>query len=105
MDAIKRRVQVKSGFNKSGEAIEDVKPPLFKADIILAIPSIVMRPSLEDIQNAVNKSVQTILKMSENIPQWQHLIQQQKQQQKVSVLCSQIHDSLKCALLFWIIVG
>ena len=83
LDSIKRRVQIKSGFSKTGDIVEDTKPPLFRANVVLAIPSIVMRPSLEDIQNGLNKSVQVILKMTEKIPQWQHLIQQQKQQQKV----------------------
>ena len=90
LDSIKRRVQIKSGFSKTGDIVEDTKPPLFRANIVLAIPSIVMRPSLEDIQNGLNKSVQVILKMTEKIPQWQHLIQQQKQQQKVCVIFKKI---------------
>ena len=85
LDAIKRRVQMKSGFSKSGDIVEDSKPAIFRANIVLAIPSIVMRPSLEDIQNSLNKGVQVILKMTEKLPQWQHLIQQQKQQQKVGM--------------------
>ncbi len=64
---------------------EDKKPPLFKADIVLALPTVVMRPSLEEIQAGLNKAVQIMLKMSEDIPQWDHLIHQQRQQQKVHV--------------------
>ena len=34
-----------------------------QAGIILAIPSIVMKPSLDDIQQVLNKTVQTMLKV------------------------------------------
>ena len=42
-----------------------------------------MKPSLEDVQATLNKAIQMILKMSEAIPQWEHMKKQQKQQQKV----------------------
>lgn len=83
LDSIKRRVQSLNRYAR-GELSDDQKPPLFKADIILAIPNVVMRPTLEDIQSSLNKSVQVILKMSESVPQWKHLLNMQKQQQKVS---------------------
>lgn len=51
----------------------------FAADIVLAIPMVVMRPSPEEIQSSVNKIVQSILKMFEAIPQWSHISQAQKQ--------------------------
>ena len=72
-------------FAKKEEKEAEKKPPLFRADIVLAIPSVVMRPSLEEIQTALNKAVQVMLKMSEHIPQWEHLANQQRQQQKVRV--------------------
>lgn len=68
------------------ELKEDPKPPLFKADVILAIPNVVMKPSLEDLQHTLNKAVQIILKASANIPQWEHQTLQQKQQQKVGII-------------------
>ena len=73
-------------FAKREKKESDKKPPLFHADIVLAIPNVVMRPSLEDIQATLNKAVQVMLKMSENIPQWDHLVSQQRQQQKVNLI-------------------
>ena len=70
-------------YSRGADAQEETKPPLFRTDIILAIPNVMMRPSLEDIQAVLNKSIQVILKMTENVPQWEHLCQQQRQQQKV----------------------
>nr|XP_006825999.1 PREDICTED: dynein heavy chain 5, axonemal [Saccoglossus kowalevskii] len=85
LDAIKRRMQ--SSSNKYMSRTQDTKQeeskvPLFKADIVLAIPSVVMRPSLEDIQQTLNKSIQLILKMSQNISLWEHTVTIQKALQK-----------------------
>ena len=82
LDAIKRRLQTSNKY-KQEEKQEQPKAPLFKADIVLAIPNVVMKPSLDDIQSTLNKATQVILKMSCNITQWEHQILQQKQAQKV----------------------
>ncbi|XP_046353935.2 dynein axonemal heavy chain 5-like isoform X1 [Haliotis rufescens] len=82
LDTIKRRLQASNKYTMGDELKEDPKPPLFKADVILAIPNVVMKPSLEDLQHTLNKAVQIILKASANIPQWEHQTLQQKQQQK-----------------------
>ncbi len=106
LDAIKRRVQIKAGFSASADFVEDGKPALFRADVVLAIPNVVMRPSLEDVQGSLNKCVQIVLKMAESVPQWQHLIQQQKQQQKVCtqdiVLNAVQVTAVTCSLSFLI---
>ncbi len=88
----------KTGFSTAADALDDGKPPLFRVDIVLAIPAIVMRPSLEDVQASLNKAVQIILRMTENVPQWQHLVQQQMQQQKVSLVFS-VWNWSTCVLL------
>ena len=82
LDAIKRRLQTSNKYTKD-KFEEDTKPPLFRADIVLQIPNVVMKPSLDDLQSSLNKAVQVILKTSQEIPQWEHLIIHQKQQQKV----------------------
>lgn len=86
LDAIKRRLQIFNKYSKDADKM-DSKPPLFRADIVLAIPNVVLKPSLDDLQSALNKAVQLILKTSQDIPQWEHLIYHQKQQQKVHVMC------------------
>lgn len=85
LDAIKRRLQIFNKYSKDADKM-DSKPPLFRADIVLAIPNVVLKPSLDDLQSALNKAVQLILKTSQDIPQWEHLIYHQKQQQKVHVM-------------------
>ena len=63
--------------------------PLFMADIVLAIPSIVLKPGLDDIQQTVNKAVQTILHMAQDIPPWEQTIIAQKAALKVCVVLGQ----------------
>jgi dynein heavy chain len=56
-----------------GEVIKTkVKNPLFKGDVILAIPNVSVKPSLEDMQSQLNKSIQAMLKMSMDLPEWKH---------------------------------
>jgi dynein heavy chain len=81
-DSIKKRLQQTNKY-KGGEVIrEKVKNPLFKADVILAIPNVTAKPSLEDMQSQLNKSVQAILKMSQDLPEWKHSFKLKEQQIK-----------------------
>lgn len=83
LDAIKKRLQVSNRF---GRKDEDTSQPLIRADIVLTIPNVVSRPPMEEMQAQLTRAVQIMLKMSEDIQQWDHLIHQQRQQQKVSQL-------------------
>ncbi|XP_041462810.1 dynein heavy chain 5, axonemal-like [Lytechinus variegatus] len=79
LDTIKKRLQIGTNkYTRGASENEEAKVPLFQADIILSIPSIVLQPSLDDIQSTVNKAVQVILKMAQNIPQWEQTILSQK---------------------------
>lgn len=52
--------------------------PIFKSNALLAIPSIVLHPSLDEIQNQLNRAIQTIINVSKSVTQWtksQKLIQ------------------------------
>lgn len=64
LDTIKRRLQAVR-YPIGDESKEDPKPPLFKVDVVLAIPNVVMKPNLEDLQHSLNKGVQIILKASQ----------------------------------------
>uniref|UniRef100_A0A1I8HIQ5 DHC_N1 domain-containing protein n=2 Tax=Macrostomum lignano TaxID=282301 RepID=A0A1I8HIQ5_9PLAT len=56
--------------------------PLFKADVVLQLPRIVAQPTLDEMQQRVNKAIRTALKMAADIPQWRHLALTQRQQQR-----------------------
>ena len=63
---------------------------------------VIFQPTLEEMQNVLNKCVQVILKIAEHVPQWEHLINQQRQQQKVSTPtrtpCRLLVSSRRCCL-------
>lgn len=76
LESIRRRLAVHSiGYgNYSGNSRESkrakVDHPLFQSDIILAMPNIVMKPSLDDIQQALNQAVSTITLVTKQVFQW-----------------------------------
>ena len=74
LDTIKKRLQQTNRYIGGQVIREKVKNPLFKADIILAIPNISIKPTLDDMQSQLNKSIQTMLKMSQDLPEWKHAI-------------------------------
>ncbi|XP_051871749.1 dynein axonemal heavy chain 5 [Pristis pectinata] len=86
LDSLKRHLHVTSSKYEATKpfpsgAAETSKAPFFKSKIVLAIPYVSMRPSLEDIQSVLNRAVNIILSMSKDIPLWSfahlHLKQQQ----------------------------
>ncbi|KAL5262750.1 hypothetical protein ACHWQZ_G008223 [Mnemiopsis leidyi] len=73
LDAIRRRfiISTANQFMKSSrDQVQEPKPPLFKADICLAIPQTVMKPSLDDVQGCLNKAVQMLLQACQTIKDW-----------------------------------
>jgi dynein heavy chain len=69
LDAIKRRLTTRvQGYDE--KTTEPLKPPFFTSQITLNIPNIVMVPALDEIQQALNKSVAMILNVSKSIVSW-----------------------------------
>uniref|UniRef100_A0A8C3GNK9 Dynein axonemal heavy chain 8 n=1 Tax=Cairina moschata TaxID=8855 RepID=A0A8C3GNK9_CAIMO len=62
LDSLKKRIFVS---NKSEEIVS-----FLKAEVHLAIPNVVMVPSLDDIQQAINHMIQRILDVSRGVAQW-----------------------------------
>ncbi|KAK5935878.1 hypothetical protein CgunFtcFv8_021195 [Champsocephalus gunnari] len=83
--ALKKRLHVppppSSYSSSSSSCSQPAPPPLFRASIQLAIPNIVLRPSLEDIQSTVNRLVSVVLSVTKDIPLWTFSHLQYRQQQ------------------------
>ncbi|GAB1603059.1 dynein axonemal heavy chain 5 [Argonauta hians] len=80
LDLLKRRLQNNNKYKdpyKSG-----TKTPLFLSKIVLQIPNVVLSPSLDEVQQSLNKSAQLIVQTAQNIVPWNHFVLQQKQQMK-----------------------
>ena len=69
LDAIKKRLTTRvQGYDE--KQAEPAKPPFFSSQISLNIPNIVMVPALDEIQQALNKSVAMILGVSKAVHVW-----------------------------------
>ncbi|XP_072567808.1 dynein axonemal heavy chain 5 [Paramormyrops kingsleyae] len=89
LDALKRRLHVSSSKYQMSSRLSrsTTQAPLFRASIQLAIPNIVMRPSLEEIQSMLNKTVNIVLSLGRDIPLWtfSHLHHKQLQAEQNAI--------------------
>uniref|UniRef100_A0A9L0SSP7 Dynein axonemal heavy chain 8 n=1 Tax=Equus caballus TaxID=9796 RepID=A0A9L0SSP7_HORSE len=67
LDTMKRRIFVASHHGRKWS--EDVIS-FIKAEVHLAIPNVVMVPSLDDIQQAINRMIQLTLEVSRGVAHW-----------------------------------
>ncbi|NXY25637.1 DYH8 protein, partial [Atrichornis clamosus] len=65
LDRIKRRIKSSVQKSKSEEVT-----PFLKAEVHLAIPKLEIVPSLDDIQQAINRMIQLTLDVSRGVAQW-----------------------------------
>ena len=72
LDALRKRVAFASSIAYTDFSPKEKKEhsPLFMTDIILTLPSLGMKPSLEEVQQAMNRVVQTILSVTKHIYCW-----------------------------------
>nr|XP_044988409.1 dynein axonemal heavy chain 5 [Jaculus jaculus] len=74
LEAIRKRIHSSHIFNfldsSSVSKMKENTPPIFRANITLAIPNIVMSPALEDIQQTLNKAVECIVSVPKGVRQW-----------------------------------
>nr|KAF6461745.1 dynein axonemal heavy chain 8 [Molossus molossus] len=67
LDTMKRRIFVSSVYGrKRSEAVIS----FIKTEVHLAIPNVVMVPSLDDIQQAINRMIQLTLEVSRGVAHW-----------------------------------
>ena len=52
----------------------------------MAVPRITVRPTLDDMQTNLNKVFQTILKISQDLPEWRHSVKIRETQIRVNLL-------------------
>uniref|UniRef100_A0A8D1HDP7 AAA+ ATPase domain-containing protein n=1 Tax=Sus scrofa TaxID=9823 RepID=A0A8D1HDP7_PIG len=67
LDTMKRRIFVASPY---GRKRSDDVISFIKSEVHLAIPNVVMVPSLDDIQQAINRMIQLTLEVSRGVAHW-----------------------------------
>jgi len=69
MNALKKRIGSKPVISK-GKATPDEVLPFFEVDIQLEAPEVVLHPSLDEIQECINRSAQAILRCFKDVKDW-----------------------------------
>ena len=71
LESIRKRVSIAHltyvEFNPSGSKHDH---PLFQGDIVLCLPSLVMKPTLDEVQQGLNKAVQFITSVTKEVYRW-----------------------------------
>ncbi|XP_038654873.1 dynein heavy chain 8, axonemal-like isoform X2 [Scyliorhinus canicula] len=68
LDALKKRIFKRAIYGSSSNVEEFA--PFLKAEVLLAIPNVVMVPNLDDIQHVINRTIQMVLDVTRKVVQW-----------------------------------
>ena len=66
MNALKKRIATRVGTNN----MHHVTKPFFEVMVQLAAPEVILQPSLDDIQECINRSAQAILECFKTVKDW-----------------------------------
>ncbi|KAK7469850.1 hypothetical protein BaRGS_00036128, partial [Batillaria attramentaria] len=73
LEALRKRITSSSMAHYIGDSFGDTKKdsrPFFRTFATLAIPNVVMQPALDEVQQGLNKAVQSIVSVSKGVAQW-----------------------------------
>ncbi|XP_040521760.1 dynein axonemal heavy chain 5 isoform X2 [Gallus gallus] len=95
LESLRHRLRVVDSRYQMTRSVETKRVPLFKTEFQLAIPNVVLQPSLEDIQSAVNKAVNIVLSIAKDIPLWKFAYLHHKQQKAEQSVAIELGDENK----------
>jgi dynein heavy chain, axonemal len=72
LETIRKRLQQPIRYVGEQVIRDQVRNPLFRTDIVLSIPNVLVKPSLDDMQSQLNKAANNMLKIGQDIPEWHH---------------------------------
>uniref|UniRef100_A0A672TUF5 Dynein axonemal heavy chain 5 n=1 Tax=Strigops habroptila TaxID=2489341 RepID=A0A672TUF5_STRHB len=104
LESLRHRLRVVDSRYQMTKFVETQRVPLFRAEIQLAIPNVVLRPSLEDIQEKVREFIDTKPTMAEFQTQIRYFSQLEMQIRELPNCCvlesvDIATESLKIALI------
>jgi dynein heavy chain, axonemal len=72
LERLRKRINSSQTLLRFVDSKEKLKKeiPVFKCFAILAIPNIAMQPTLDEVQQMLNKAVQSVINVSKNVTQW-----------------------------------
>ncbi|XP_056594071.1 dynein axonemal heavy chain 5 [Triplophysa dalaica] len=92
LDSLRRRLHGANTKYRSSQSDAAIQIPLFKASVELAIPNLVLRPSVEEIQVILGKVITTVLLSAKDIPLWTYSHLHFKQLQTEQLAARELGD-------------
>ncbi|XP_069898297.1 dynein axonemal heavy chain 5 [Dipodomys merriami] len=96
LEAIRKRIQASHSVNfRDSHSACKMKPnhlPIFRASITLAIPNVSIVPTLEDIQQTLNKAVECITSVPKGVRQWSSELLSQKKVNERKIAALRNHE-------------
>ncbi|XP_025115333.1 dynein heavy chain 5, axonemal-like isoform X4 [Pomacea canaliculata] len=71
LENIRKRLAESTVLQSDPSTYKAKSQPLFQTDIVLAVPEVIMHPSLEEVQAFLNKAVQSICCTSKRVAMWE----------------------------------
>ncbi|NWQ86048.1 DYH5 protein, partial [Burhinus bistriatus] len=99
LETIRKRIHASSMINflENHNACEQKKSahPIIRTSINLSIPNIIMTPSLDEVQQMLNKAVDSILKVMKGVGQWskERISKKKMLEKKAAVLWCESRES------------
>ncbi|XP_027537381.1 dynein heavy chain 5, axonemal isoform X7 [Neopelma chrysocephalum] len=99
LETLRKRIHASSTINflenHSASKQKKGSRPMFRTSINLSIPNIIMTPSLDEVQQMLNKAVNSIVKVMKGVGQWSKERRSKKKmlERKVAVLQCESRDS------------
>ncbi|CAF0752391.1 unnamed protein product [Didymodactylos carnosus] len=72
LESVRKRLQQPIRYVGEQVLREQVRNPLFRTDVVLSIPNVLVKPSLDDMQSQLNKSAHIMLRIGNELPEWNH---------------------------------
>ncbi len=92
LDGLRRRITWSSGLTAARRHLIDESsypPSVFLTQLVLSLPTICLKPSLEEVQNAVNTAVSYVAEIGSAVPLWTPIHPQSNQSTPRSATSSQ----------------
>ena len=70
LEVLRKRIATASHTYGEYDDKKTSRQPLFSSNVILSLPNVVMRPSLDDIQHVVNQGVHLMVGITKEVYLW-----------------------------------
>ncbi|XP_041963780.1 LOW QUALITY PROTEIN: dynein heavy chain 5, axonemal [Alosa sapidissima] len=101
LETLRKRIHASSLMHfladseSSGRQRSSAQQPIFRASVTLSIPNISMVPALDDVQQALNRAVDSVVSVSKGVGQWskERISKKKMSERRMAALRQESHES------------